>query len=547
MKLKLRSVSLIICAMILISVLSGCAQNDNQGANVSETDIVPAQTQSGEPAVSTLYPLVEETAALTIWTVGETDNIDGDFTNHVVWRTIMDAANVELKFTVISMMAATETFNIMAVSGEYTDLLSSVSSLYPGGIGSALNEEIIIDLSPYLDEYMPDYKTVLESSAEYMKSVKDDNGQIGLGASLIQAQNPVTNGPVIRQDWLDALELDAPVTYDDYYDVLTAFKLEMDADAALWIPFMGSIAGSYLAAGYNVASYSLAGRGEAPFYQIDGSVKFGPAEQGYKQYLETLNLWYSEGLIYKDFYSENDPRLPNPALILENRTGIWYDMTSNMVTYEPDDPDFKISAIQDAVQKAGDVNHLRGGDSVIDTGSGLSVSSSCKIPEIAAGFINYNYTEEGITLTNYGVENLSYVLGNDGNPYFTELITKNPDGLTLNEALSTYTMSKGNVFEDGLRNYQIWNDTQSDAARIWAASDTEYMYPVGAGMTAEESEIYSKAYSEVSALIEEMTLKFIVGEESLDKFDSFVGELYALGLQTCVDLKQAALTRYNER
>lgn len=498
-----------------------------------------------EKPVEALYPLTDDDVTMTYWIAGDTSDVDAYFYEQSVYAAIQEATGITLDFEVVSMQASTESFNLTIASGEYPDLIANVGSYYSQGISAAINEDIIVDLAEYLDEYMPDYKAVLENDTAFLKSVKDENGSIGVAANLLQADYPVTNGPVIRQDWLDKLDMEIPVTYQDYHDVLAAFKSEMNADAALWLPFTGSIAGNYLAAGFGVASYSLPQRSEDPFYQVDGTVYYGPAEEGYLDYLTLLHDWYAEGLVDPDFMSAFDPRLPDSNKIVEGHTGLWYDMTNNMLTYDSDDPDFAITPIGDAVQNAGDVNHFCGGDSVIDSGQGVSVSAGCEYPELAAGLLNYNYSEEGILLTNYGVEGLSYELDADGNPQFTALILDNPDGLSVSEAMSLYTMAKGNVYDDGSKYLQTYSDLQIAATEVWAQFDNDYGMPVGAIFTVAEANAYNACYNDVSTIVSEMTLKFIIGDADLSQFDAFVTSLYDTGLQECIDLKQAALDRYH--
>lgn len=61
-----------------------------------------------------------------------------------------------------------------------------------------------------------------------------------------------------------------------------------------------------------------------PFYQIDGEVKFGPMEDGYKKYLSTLAKWYADGLIYKDFYTYVDSNTnPPDDLVLNDQMGLY--------------------------------------------------------------------------------------------------------------------------------------------------------------------------------------------------------------------------------
>lgn len=507
---------------------------------------VSAEEDSADIAeeIPNIYPLTTDEVHLSLWIAGDTANQAAYFDRQPVWVAIQEATGITLDFEVVSMMASTEQFNLTIASGTYPDLIANVGSFYAQGISGAIQEGIITDLADYMDDYMPNYKYVLESYPDFRKSVIDDDGSIGLAANLLMEDYPVTNGPVIRQDWLDKLGLDKPVTYDDYHDVLTAFKNELGADAPLWIPFMGSVAGNYLAAGFGVAAYSLPQRSEDPFYQVDGEVHYGPAEDGYLEYLTLLHDWYAEGLIDPDFMSAMDPRLPDSSKIAEGHTGLWFDMTNTMLSYEADDPDFQIAPITDAVKNVGDQNHFRSGDSVIDGGQGISVSTSCEEPALAAGFLNYNYTDEGILLTNYGVEGVSYEFDTAGNPVFTDVILNNAEGLTISDALNLYTMTKGGVLDDGSKYLQTYTDLQVEATKVWATFDNAYAMPVGAIFTAEESDAYSSMYNDISTTVSEMTLRFIVGDSDLSEFSSYVDSLYRAGLQDCIDLKQAAYDRY---
>ena len=51
----------------------------------------------------------------------------------------------------------------------------------------------------------------------------------------------------------------------------------------------------------------------------------------------------------------------------------------------------------------------------------------------------------------------------------------------------------------------------------------------------------------ISMLVMEMTIKYIMGMESMDTYDQFVASLYDYGLEKCIAYQQAALDRYNAR
>ncbi len=41
------------------------------------------------------------------------------------------------------------------------------------------------------------------------------------------------------------------------------------------------------------------------FFQMDGKVFYGPARQGWKDYLTLMNRWYQKGLIDVDYMTGN--------------------------------------------------------------------------------------------------------------------------------------------------------------------------------------------------------------------------------------------------
>ncbi len=78
-------------------------------------------------------------------------------------------------------------------------------------------------------------------------------------------------------------------------------------------------------------------------------------------------------------------------------------------------------------------------------------------------------------------------------------------------------------------------------------ADRSWLIAPEVTMTEEEGNIYNSAYTDIQTLVDEMTVKFILGGESLDNYESFIDTLYTYGLQQCLDVKQAAYDRYQAR
>ena len=563
--------SLLLALLLLGSVLAGCgsttksSENADSGtADVSESTTVepisetaaPAESISAESAAPSAFPvtlpIAEEKTTLSMWlkVSDQTTTVISDPAQADAFQELCARTNVYIDYVTATADTAAQDMMLMFAGGEYTDLIDSVESLYTGGADGAYSNDIIIELTEAIDEYMPNYAAVLASNDEYYRDTINDSGQRLVIYTLFEESRPVEMGTVIRQDWLDALELDTPVTYDDYYEVLSAFHSSYGA--TLWLPNTGVPNGNYLSAGYGVANYVGSTTAQQPFYQVDGEVRYGPLEDATLDFLTMLHQWYGEGLIYPDFINNMAPFVTDASAIADGSIGIWYDVTGLLPMHQnigaASDPNFQLMPLADAVQNEGDINHLRISNDLVD-GNGICISTSCDEVEIAARWMDYLYSDEGRLLRTWGLEGLTFEYDDNGNPHYTDLIVNNPDNLSESQARSLYIYT-------GLPGITAWDaslssytDAQMASIDIWLTSDSAYNYPSGVKFNdanGESSEL-GDAYNDIRTHVQTALVQFIVGERDLAEFDDFRQELYDMGIDHCIEIYQAALDRYTNR
>lgn len=138
----------------------------------------------------------------------------------------------------------------------------------------------------------------------------------------------------------------------------------------------------------------------------------------------------------------------------------------------------------------------------------------------------------------------------DGYPQYTDLIMKNPDGWTVKSALGSYTM---NLFGPRIADPRVPEQTmelpeQIEARyEIWPDTDARKHLLPPITPNSEESKEFATIMNEVETYRDEMTIKYIMGQESLDTFDQYVENIKKLGIDRALEIKNAALKRYNER
>ncbi|NTV88784.1 MAG: extracellular solute-binding protein [Clostridiales bacterium] len=572
MKTNWRIMTMALVLIFCFSLFAGCGQTTTQSntttgqaqteatkaadasATAATTDQAAGTAATAEASkTETSLPISAEKVELTMWYpfppffasfMKSPD--DGTFFPELEKRT-----NVHIKMVQVSTETLMETFNLMIASGEYPDIIQNATSLYNGGGDKAIKDGVIIRLNELIEKNMPNLTKILNTNDTVKKELLTDEGNIA-AFSMIQKESALPDyGPFIRQDWLDDLGLKAPVTYDDYYNVLKAFKEKKNAVAPLWLSPAGVPNGDFLTAGYDVMGflYVANGRAVAPWYQVDGKMKFGLIEPGFKEYLTMINKWYTEGLFNKDFSSyQESAKDPNEAFLTTGKTGLWYadQWSPDAYKSKATDPKFHAVGITDAVKKAGDKTHFAMQAGMTSQNNAYAITTSCKNPDLAAKWVDYWYSDEGSLLANYGIEGqtFDYV---DNKPVFKDIVSKNPD-LVLNLAISKYTMQFGPFVNDYTRFQQGYTQEQKDAATTWASNrDSAYSIPAGMVLNVAESETYSLKFGDINTYASEMILKFITGKEPISKFDEFTAKIKSMGIDDCIAVYQTCYDRYMSR
>ena len=164
--------------------------------------------------------------------------------------------------------------------------------------------------------------------------------------------------------------------------------------------------------------------------------------------------------------------------------------------------------------------------------------------------MDYLFTDDAYLLTNYGVEGEAYIIDADGNPQWTDLVANNPDGLSFFFAGYRYAANAATTYLprilDVETTFQDFTDDQWDIYNACLNLPRgEYNFPAYVKMTSEEESRYNNIKSDLSITYEEMTLRFIVGDADIDEeFDAYVQNMYQLGLQELINIKQASYDRY---
>jgi len=558
---KRRVLALLLSAMLIIAVFSGCGEKEAKTEDVtpdaSQANEEPHETpETGEGEGLTTHPypislpLVEEPVEFTLWTTinpNATPYIDS-LSDAAVYKHLNEITNVHMVATCVSAITAAESFQIMVGSGEWPDVCERVSGLYAGGLNAAYEDEFIIAITDYVKEYSPNYYARLEEDPVRMIGACAGGDDILTFAEIWDEFNSLSKGLAIRQDWLDELGLDVPCTYEELENVLRAFREEKGADSPLWLSAAGTGGGFSLTSGYDVAMTMDPMGGEYPFVVKDGKVICGLEDPNLYDYLDMISRWYAEDLCYKDFMMQFGPATSFSdgafAEFLNGEMGVCYLMIDDFPIVE--EAGVKVTPMADITREPGGTVGIVDLTPTVSPGWCITADCDGDLIPLVCQWIDFLYTDEGAVMNSFGLENQSWVYDENGDIVYTDLMLNNPDNLNWKVLLTLYAVDTGPGYFLNDRNWKSQSEQQHQAFDIWKSNqDGRIAYPNAATMTQEEESEYASIMTEIETFAKEKILGFITGASDLKtEWESYLETLKVLNIDRVVEIKQAAYDRF---
>lgn len=500
------------------------------------------KTARGDTAALGDYPIQSDTE-LTYW-VALNGNVAATASNlgdTPFAKELEKQTGIKVKYIHPALGQESEAFSLMVASNELADIVEEAWSVALGGPTTSIDDKIIVELNEYMKDYAPAFYSYLKENPDIDKAVKTDQGQYYV-FPFIRGNDKllISAGPIIRKDWLDELGMDIPKTLEDWEKMLIRFRDEKGATAPLTLQKNQK---SMLFALMSTTSY---------FYNDDGTIKYGPLEKEYHEALKTLNRWFKEGLLDKN-YTMVDSSIQD-SNILNGKSGATFGSGGSglgkwMQTMNGKDSKYDLIGV--SYPYIGDVPAQYIPVQPPWGGSGAAITTACKNIPIAMKFLDYSYTEAGHILNNFGIEGKSFNYV-DGQPIYTDYIMKNSEGLTVSQAMGQYNRANylGPFVQDVRYIEQYYEtDRQKEALTAWFSGpkeSTSKSLPSTTFTPGENTE-FSAIVNEATKYCTETTAAFISGAKSLDEYDKFIKDLKDLKIDRAIEIYQTALNRYNNR
>ena len=602
--MKKRILILCLAAAMVLALFSGCAKNppapataapdgqETQAPAATEKPAATAAPSSTEKPAETEKPDPQETEAppeepglpfavddrgiateqynwplpltdsdkpisywFTIWTpeyIGE-----GGFGETELPVEAQKRTGVHVEYVSVPSSSRKEAFSVALAADDLCDICCNANSYYPGTPVEMVEDGNFVNVFDY-KEYMPNF---MYYSTYDRPDDLDTHSRIFYFEDFVPAvynmniqPGEMIGGYVIRQDFMDRIgwDKDKLVTWDDWFDCLTALKVGIDTvDYPMF--FNNTIEVVNYWQFHSFGSMTAIPTTALPsIYLKDGKVQLGCTTQEDLALITKLRTFFDAGLISPNWISYasatdySDERHNDHIAIMYDGAVNLYDAENLCVN-----PDCNWQPVQKPLQTAGQI--LTVGKSGARTGTGCcSFASTCEDIPLAMKWIDYRYSPEGWELYCYGPEGVICYIDENGVRRNTDWAVNNPNGWSLSWLTFIYSLDA--FCDPGLcaTETKLLNPSGDKAVATikywtkWLAEhyDKSGLYPVGAKLTSEQSDEIAQYRNNVVTFIAENFSLFADGARPLSEWDSYVAELERIGLNEIRDIYQEAYQDY---
>lgn len=491
---------------------------------------------------ATILPVTDEPVTITIWR-GFSSTVMEGLDECEAFKELEERTGVHVEFMYPPAGQEADNFNLRIASDDMPHIFSTPPE-YAGGYHKAVEDDVYLELTPYYDKgLMPNIKWLRENDEEIDRDIIDDDGGMYFFPMIDIVPSHPWSGLWVREDWLEELGLSMPETISDWDNMLRKMKESKGvAPLALNIPDWYGVATNYMFASSYECAYG--------FINKDGKVVYGPIEPGYKEFLAKMNEWYEEGLIDPDFATrDTDSYNANIADGKIGAFGLAYgEMGQIKVTGQSLDPNFKVTPVVQPTSYEGQEIHLRQDNSTVRGDREFFTTQLVEdgIDEIAVKWKDYWYSQDGGDLMSYGPEGVSYEWNDEGEvEWIYPLLEEKKEELDFWTVYPLFKVHNWGYLRDSTA-YEFEPEVY-ECIELWATQDASWVMPDNVSLTPEESKEYNNIMVDIDTYKEEMTLKFIMGQEPLSKFDEYVNTIKGMNIDRAIEIQQAALDRYVAR
>lgn len=248
------------------------------------------------------------TKPVTLKVVVKTNPDNGDLAKMWFWQEIERLSHIHFDVQVVEAAVFHDQKALMILSNNLPDMFLGYAQFDSREVVKYGSEGVFIDIKDKVKNMKNLQKVIKTGEPNTLKGSTAPNGSIYSLPCFNTRGLPDGLRVFINQEWLDNLNLKMPKTIADFRKVLEAFR-DRDPDGngvKDTIPISG--------VGYQIFNYFRSAYGFVDDYDvIGGKLKYFPMEADYKNYMDTLNRFYTDNLIDHEMMFQTDEQFKAKA------------------------------------------------------------------------------------------------------------------------------------------------------------------------------------------------------------------------------------------
>lgn len=523
---------LLVIAMAFSIILTACTSTDEPTTQSSDSQTGETPKPSEDKDITDTMEPVTIKGLAPFTASGDAPEIQ-TWNDQVLWKEVPKKTGVTVEWEHVTGDYAAQLGLVMA-SGDLPDIMQ-VTPVLAGQYGV---QGALVPLQDLITEYAPNLKKILDENPAIRGQITSPDGNIYFFPRiLLDPRTQFFNGWMIRKGWVEEVGKDIPSTIDEVYDVLKAIKEKhperypfiYDPRAMIWEFGVGS-------RGPNQPN---------DFFIEDNQIKYGPLDPRYKEALLFLNKLYSEGILDSEYLTIgdgwSDVGLARVTQEIGGFTiGSWAGYLTRfnqLLEADGKTPDFVAMAPPGA-------GNLVSRHNAVDGGCGIAISSSSNKSIEITKMVDYLYGDEGRMLVYFGLEGDTYEI-KDGQPVYTDKVMNHPTlGLLL--YLNSYVANISTWASVLAPESYVSTLTDPEAIRgnSMAVEYSDDIKPPTLQFTSDESARVQELERDINTYVDENLHAFIMGDKTVEAYDSFIDGLDSIGINELIDFYSDAFNRY---
>jgi putative aldouronate transport system substrate-binding protein len=536
-----RRLSVALILVLIVAVIAACGTNgNNSSSNSSSKSSNTSNSSSTSDSKSSSNSSAPSTPVNVKW-MGPDSPTQPMLSNPPLLNKIKELTNINITLELVPNSSYTEKKTSLIATNNIPDIMRVTGK----EVQTYARTGIFLNLSDY-QHLMPNFMKLIEDRPEIKKLMVD--GELYSFPVLENYRISVAPQPLIRIDLLEKHNLKTPETWDELYQVMKELKKQYP-DSHPWTTRQKTLST------INLLSFPLGagGGGRAPVYYEPNENRYiyGAATENFNEVISYIARLYADGIFDPD-YAINTQDMAWEKLS-SGKSFFYYDNnTFGARIFNPAlkqlDPSYRFQMLEPMTNSFGEARAQRYQRDWLD--DNYVISSKVSDPEAVVKLFDYLYSEEGTTLTNFGVEGEHYMVENGLHMPTQQLQDKVKDKggdivamMRAEVGLSLLTVNINETWDavSALRDpYMMEMADQIDALTESGEISYQVMNPP---FTDEEIEALKKLENKVNVYYEQEIDKFIMGTRPISEFPSFQQKLIELGAKEMEDIYNTALAR----